>query len=252
MLFAQHGKEMNDLTERQIKILKTIIEEYLKTATPVGSEALDKKYGLGVSPATLRNEMSTLVKAGFLSQPHTSAGRIPTPRGIKFYVRNLMEEERLSVADEVAVKEKVWECRFDFDKLMRATIKALAEKTSSLALAITDEGDTYSSGYANILDMPEFYDIDVTRAVLSVLEQVDYLKSLFEKSFSEDPIQILLADELGEGYLKPCGLVFTHFKAGEKRSGSLGVIGPVRLNYPKVIPSLKYFSNLISEISRYW
>jgi heat-inducible transcriptional repressor len=243
---------MNDLSERQIKILRAIIEEYMKTASPVGSETLDKKFGLGVSPATLRNEMAGLVKKGYLSQPHTSAGRLPTPLGIKFYVKNIMEEERLSVSDEVAVKEKVWEYRFDFDKLMRATTKALAERTSSIALALTDEGETYSAGYANILDMPEFYDIDVTRTVLSILDQVDYLKSLFQKSFSEDPVQILLADELEREFLEPCSVVFTHFGVGAKRSGCLGVIGPMRLNYSRIIPSLKYFSNLISEISRYW
>ncbi len=252
MEFAHRGKIMNELTKRQVKILKVIVEEYMKTATPVGSETLEKKYGLGVSPATLRNEMAMLVKGGFLSQPHASAGRVPTPQGVKFYVKNIMEEEGLSVADEVAVKEKVWEYRHDFDKLMRAMTKALAEKTSSIAVALTDQGVVYSSGYANILDMPEFYDIDVTRAVLSVLEQIDYLRSLFGKSFSEDPVQILLADELEMEHLEPCGVVFIRFGEGAKRSGSLGVIGPMRLNYPRIIPSLKYFSDLVSEISRYW
>ena len=81
---------MTDLTDRQVYILKTVVEEYTTTAEPVGSETLDKKYNLGVSPATIRNEMAYLTKQGYLNQPHTSAGRIPTPRAIKLYVDEIM------------------------------------------------------------------------------------------------------------------------------------------------------------------
>src|SRR3972149_7736971 len=95
------------LTSRQTQILKTIIDEYIETALPVGSENLDKKYNLGVSPATIRNEMSSLTKAGYLKQPHTSAGRIPTPTAMKFYIDQLMEEKKMSLAEEVKAKEDV-------------------------------------------------------------------------------------------------------------------------------------------------
>ena len=82
---------MVELTERQIQILKAIIEEYIETAEPVGSQTLDKKYNLGISPATIRNEMVHLTENQFLKQPHTSAGRIPTAAGMKFYVKQLMK-----------------------------------------------------------------------------------------------------------------------------------------------------------------
>src|SRR3990167_9214478 len=98
---------MYELTDRQIKILKAIIEEYIETAEPVGSETLDKKYNLGVSPATIRNEMVRLTKTGFLKQPHTSAGRAPTPVALKLFVSQLMHVKELSVADEVSVKQKI-------------------------------------------------------------------------------------------------------------------------------------------------
>ena len=83
---------MVELTDRQIKILKAIIEEYIETAEAVGSQTLDKKYGLGVSPATIRNEMVRLTANGFLKQPHASAGRVPTPMALKFYIQNLMQQ----------------------------------------------------------------------------------------------------------------------------------------------------------------
>ena len=114
---------MAELTDRQIKILKSIIEEYMESANAVGSEQLEKKYELGVSPATIRNEMVALVEMGYLHQPHASAGRAPTKEAFKFYVDQLMEEKKLSVADEVAAKEKVWDFRFDFDKLISQATK---------------------------------------------------------------------------------------------------------------------------------
>ncbi len=243
---------MADLTERQAKILKTIVEEYIQTAEPVGSEVLDKKYLLGVSPATIRNEMAYLTKGGFLRQPHTSAGRVPTPTGFKFYINSLMEEKSLSVADEVAAKEAIWDYRFEFDKLMREVTRALAKRTRNLAVAATREGDIYSAGLANILEMPEFFDIDVTRSVLELLDETRKLESFFDRDFGDDPIHILLGEDLKEEYLRPCGLVFTHFEVGSKHSGALGVIGPCRLNYPEVIPVVRYFGNLVNEVAGGW
>jgi len=136
--------------------------------------------------------MAKLVKAGFLKQPHTSAGRVPTKEAFRFYVDKLMEEKKLSVVDEVAAREKVWDSRFDFDHLMHQAVKALAKQTRSLALATTEEGEIYHAGYANILEMPEFYDIDITRTILSMLEEVNQIHRLFEKSFDENPVHLLL------------------------------------------------------------
>lgn len=240
---------MDDLTERQTKILKTIIEEYVETGEPIGSQSIERKHELGVSPATIRNEMVQLTQKGFLKQPHVSAGRTPTPQAFKFYVRHLMEEEKLSVADEVAAKEKIWDSRFEFKKLMRESTRALADVAHSLAVATTKEGDLFHAGYAHILELPEFYDIDIARTVLSIIDQFDQMQTLFTRSFDEGPIHLLLGEELGYDYLEPCGMVFAHFKAGPKYSGSLGVIGPNRLNYPRIIPTLNYFINLIEELA---
>ena len=100
---------MTDLSDRQINILKTVVEEYTKTAEPVGSETLDRKYNLGISPATIRNEMAYLSDLGYLKQPHTSAGRVPTPVAIKLYIAEMMRERNLTVAEEVSAKEKIWD-----------------------------------------------------------------------------------------------------------------------------------------------
>lgn len=240
---------MAELTERQVKILKALIEEYIENGEPVGSEVLEKKYELGVSPATIRNEMAKLTKTGYLKQPHTSAGRIPTKEAFRFYIDHLMEEKKLSVVDEVTAREKIWDARFNFDQLMHQTVKALAQQTRALALARTKEGEVYHAGYANILEMPEFFDIDVTRTVLSMLEEANQVQRLFEKAFGESPVHFLFGDELGFDYLEPCGMVFVDFNAGPKHSGSLGVIGSNRLNYPSVVPTVKYFAKLVEELA---
>ncbi len=241
---------MTELTDRQTKILKAIIEEYIETAAPVGSENLEKKYELGISPATVRNEMLKLTKDGLLKQPHTSAGRTPTKEAFKFYVGHLMEEKKLSVTDEVAAREKVWDARFNFDKLMHEATKALAARTKTLAIAATNEGDVYHAGYANILAMPEFYDIDVTRTILGMLDEVKPLLELFNRAFGDEPMHFLFGDELGLELLEPCGVVFTHFEIGPKKSGSIGVIGPNRIPYPTIIPTVRYFGQLIEELGK--
>ena len=109
---------MIELTPRQIQILRAIIEEFIETAQPVGSDTIDRKFNIGVSPATIRNEMVYLSKQDYLDKPHVSGGRIPTPKAFRLYINELMREEELSVADEVSAKEKIWESRNRLDYLM--------------------------------------------------------------------------------------------------------------------------------------
>ena len=236
-----------DLTDRQISILKAVVQEYSHTAQPVGSETLDRKYGLGISPATIRNEMVNLSETGYLSQPHISSGRTPTPKAIKFYINQLMKERDLSVAEEVAVKEQIWDHRQQLEELLRQATKVLSDKTNMLAVAATDDRHVYHSGYAHILDIPEFFDIDVTRNVLNLIDEATDLLNLFNRD-TTDPVQILIGEDFGTQAFRPVGMVCTHFQAGPI-TGTLGVIGPSRLNYPYVIPMVKYMGRLVNEIS---
>ncbi|MBM3208787.1 hypothetical protein FJZ40_00635 [Candidatus Shapirobacteria bacterium] len=241
---------MPELTDRQIQILKAVIEEFIETASPVGSETIERKYNLGVSPATIRNEMQKLADTGYLKQGYSSAGRSPTPTALKYYVQNLMKPNNLSVTDEVSAKEKVWDFRLDFEKLMREVTRELARRTQAIALSTVDTGDVYTAGAANILDMPEFYDIDLTKTILSLLEEFNYWQKLTEQgSETEDPIHLLLGNDLGMELLAPCGFVYTQYQI-PPRHGAIGVIGPLRLNYSRVIPLVQYFGGLVSEIGK--
>ncbi|KKQ74736.1 MAG: Heat-inducible transcription repressor hrcA [Candidatus Woesebacteria bacterium GW2011_GWB1_38_5b] len=243
---------MQDLTQRQIEILKSLIEEYIETANPVGSETLEKKHNLSASPATIRNEMVRLTEAGYLKKPHTSSGRIPTPQAMRFYVNQLMKEKELSVAEEVAVKEKVWDSRKKEREFLQEITKELAQKTRALAISSTDNGDYYFAGYANILDMPEFYDIDITKTFLSAIDDFEYFRKLFETVAKDEDIHILLGDDLGPKLSGPYGIVFRRFITPSHTGGEIGVIGPTRLNYTYIVPTVRYFGNLVEEVARDW
>lgn len=237
------------LTARQTQILKSLIDEYIETAEPVGSEAIEKKYNLGVSPATIRNEMATLTELTFLRQPYTSAGRIPTPKAMKFYIEQLMEEKQMSITDEVKAKEEVWDARKDVDALFKEATQALASRTSNLAVgALSDENKVWHAGYANVFANPEFADMAVCESLFSLLEEVSKINELFFGREPVSPVEVFFGEEMGWPELSPIGVVASHFSV-QGKPAALGVIGPMRLSYPTVIPVIRYFGNLIQEVA---
>lgn len=238
------------LTARQTQILKSLIDEYIETAEPVGSETLDKKHNLGVSSATIRNEMMLLTKLGYFRQPHTSAGRIPTPKAMKFYINQLMEEKQMSLTEEVKAKEEVWDARKDLHTLLAEATHSLAQRTRSLAVAaVDDEGRVWHSGYANIFLSPEFSDPEVTAGLFSFLEEEQQLHELFfEKMTGGSPVEVIFGEELEWPGLKPIGIAAARFSIKGKK-GAIAIIGPARLPYATVIPVLRYFGELVQEVA---
>lgn len=239
---------MIDLVARQIQILRAIIEEFISTAKPVGSDTIDKKFNIGVSPATIRNEMVYLTKQGYLQKSHTSAGRIPTPLALRLYVNELMKEKELSVADEVNAKEKIWEHKDEVAELMQEAAKVMAEKARAIGVAMAKNRRLYHSGAANLLAMPEFFDIRVTRNVLNLVEAEDLMQQVFDLGQSENPVHVVYGKELGNKDLEPVSIIYTEINAGGQVC-KLGVLGSHRFDYAYVIPMMKYFKGLIEEIA---
>lgn len=239
------------LSARQIQILKLLIDEYIETAEPVGSESLDKKYNLGISPATIRNEMGSLIKTGFLKQIHTSSGRVPTPKAMKLYVDQLMEEKQMSLAEEVKAKEDVGRGKGDIDKIMNEATHALARQTGSLAFAAVDSYDKiWHAGYANVFANPEFADMMLCESLFSMIDEVDRINDLmFHRADPSSILDIMFGEELSWPNLSPVSIVTTHFDIYGKK-GALGVVGPSRLSYPRVVPVLKYFGSIIEDATR--
>jgi len=240
---------MEDLTQRQIDILKVIIHEYTETGMAVGSEILEKKYKLGVSPATIRNEMVELAKKGYLKKNHFSSGRVPSAKGFRFYIKHLMKQKEMSTTDEVSYKNSVWDERKEAHRLLSQATKVLSQKTGLLSLVTTNLGDVYYSGMANLLNEPEFLDLNLSRSLFGRLDEVTFWEKILNDMFSlEDEIYYMLGEEdFHDSAFDCCASVFGEFE-GPKIKGIIGVIGPKRMSYDDVIPQVRYFSGLLSEM----
>ncbi|KKT12059.1 MAG: Heat-inducible transcription repressor hrcA [candidate division WWE3 bacterium GW2011_GWB2_43_22] len=220
------------LSDRQFQLIHAVIDEYIKNAEPVGSVEIVAKYNLRCSPATVRNEMAKLIELGFLEMMHTSSGRVPTKMAYRLYLDQMMEERELPVLQEVALKQRLWTNRFEFEKLLRESVLALSEMSRSLAFATTEDGFVSYAGAANILDHKEFWEV-------------------LDNAANQGDIKTLIEEEIGIEKLNRCAMVFTEYSAG-KRSGKIGVIGPSRISYPEIIPSVKYTKRLVEELGGSW
>ncbi len=240
---------MEDLTQRQVDILKAIIQEYTESGEPVGSEILEKKYKLGVSPATIRNEMVELSKKGYLKKTHFSSGRVPSAKGYRFYIRHLMKEKELSTVDEVAYKNSVWDDRSELHRLLAHATKVLAQRTGLLSLTATENGDVYYSGAGNLLAKEEFLDLALSRSLFGLLDETPYWEGILRQVYRmEDEIMCMLGEEdFRDASFESCASVFGEF-TGEHTKGMIGVIGPKRMYYDVIIPQVRYFSNLIEDM----
>ena len=239
------------LSDRQLTLLDAIIKEYLHESEPVGSVQIVEKYEIGCSPATVRNEMAKLLDMGYLEMLHTSSGRVPTRLAYKLYLDEIMEEEDLPVLQEVAMKQRLWPDRFNFDALLRQAVSSLSEHTHELALATVNDGYVISHGSVNILDNKEFWDIDSAKAALILTDSYELLDKVFRVATGGGNVKYLLEEELGLDNLDKSGIVFTDYEMGTKQ-GHLAVFGPSRMDYSRVVPALKYTKNLLHELGESW
>lgn len=243
---------MSDLSDRQRDLLRAVIELYVKSGEPIGSESLEKAYNLGISPATIRNEMVKLTQEGYLKQPHTSAGRVPTSMGYRVYISELMKERQMPVAAEVAMKENLWQQRYKENRLLKEAVRVLSSRCQVPALAVDEEGEIFHSGTFYMLDWPEFEDIDVARFVLSLFDEFPALQQIIGRAVGSDPMHVLFGEDLGFEHLDTTSFVFCKFYGRDDREGVVGVVGPARLNFPVVLPYVRYTSNLITQALKSW
>lgn len=240
---------MDDLTPRQIDILKAIISEFTESGEPVGSEILEKKYKLGVSPATVRNEMVELSKKSYLKKTHFSSGRVPSAKGFRFYIKHLMKSKDMSTTDEVSYKNSIWDDRKESHRLLQHATKILAEKTGLLSISATNGGDVYYSGVGNLLNKSEFLNLTLSKNLFELLDEVTYWERILDRFFrmEEEIIYLLGEEDFRDPIFESCGSVFGEFK-GQKFKGIIGVLGPKRMYYDEVSPQIKYMSHLIEQI----
>lgn len=232
-----------EITERQRQILSQIIEEYAETASPVGSVTMAKLFG--VSSATIRAEMARLEALGLIAQPHTSAGRVPTDAGYRYYVNHLDEVtddsslERGAHAIEVRVSSQS-----QADAAIRRAVDSLVELTGNLGLA-TIGGQLYLSGISQLFTQPEFVD---TRRVQAVAKLLDNLEPWLREAAPGEPLNIFIGQENPIGRNSEVSLIVSKFRSPFSDRSYIGVLGPTRQNYSRVMSLVKYTGNVLEEI----
>ncbi len=233
------------ITERQKAILCQIIEEYAETVSPVGSVTLAKLFN--VSPATIRAEMARLEGLGLIAQPHTSAGRVPTDAGYRFYVNNLdgvEEDKSLSFERGAHVLEVRVSSQSRADAAIRGAVDALVELTGNLGLA-TIGGQLYLSGLTRLFTQPEFGD---TRRVQAVARLLDNLEPWLRETAPGEALNIFIGHENPIGKNSEVSLIISKFRSPFSDRSYIGVLGPTRQNYLKVMSLVKHAGNMLEDI----
>jgi heat-inducible transcriptional repressor len=222
------------MTKRQREILHAIVEQYAEVASPVGSNLLSKVFN--VSSATIRAEMAELERLGYIAQPHTSAGRIPTDKGYRFYVNSLNEEtstEQQTLSDrrtERALASRVAAGGVP-ERVIRNAVDTLVELTHNLGLA-TIGSQLYMSGLSNLFGQPEFINGLQVRQVAQLL---DNLEPWLREAALNQPLSVYIGQENPIGRSAGCTLIVSRFRGPFSDHSYIGVLGPTRQSYRDVM-----------------
>jgi len=335
------------MDDRKQKVLLAIVNDYIATAEPVGSRTIAKKYRLGVSPATIRNEMADLEEQGFIEQPYTSAGRIPSERGYRYYVDFLMRKQELSkeeeelirreyrtkvrdvgqviqktglllsqlthytamvltprigissfkhiqivymhqsqamviaVMDNGAVQHRMIEIpesitALDMETISRvlnAKLQGLTMKSIKLnlireiyselarhkhvvdrvmeliqdSLSLEAEDKIYLGGVFNMLNQPEFHNVEKIKTILSIMEQEKLLCDILEGGGWDDGVTVRIGGEIDQWDIKECSMITAPYSVRGRKMGSIGVLGPTRMEYAKVVSVVDYMTKYLSK-----
>ena len=237
------------MESRQELILGSVVREYVDSAIPVSSSLLAEKYDFGLSPATIRTEMVELENEGYLYQPHTSAGRIPTDKGFRYFVDVLMEDKELSLREQRSLQIEILKLKAQNKMLARTTAKLLSAMSGNLAVSgVIDSDDFYKAGVQKLLSQPEFNDLD---SVSKIAEVVDYLDESLEELSSElknkSEVEIYIGEENPICNADECSMVVSkyNFKNGEE--GLLAIIGPKRMKYSRNVSLIDYLKKLLGN-----
>ncbi|HXW76751.1 MAG TPA: heat-inducible transcriptional repressor HrcA [Candidatus Eremiobacteraceae bacterium] len=336
------------LARRRMSILGTVVYEYIATGEPVGSATLTQKYNLGVSPATVRAEMASLEEEGYLDQPHTSAGRVPSDRGYRFYVDRIMLPESITAEEQSRIRAEVSRASRQLDTAIDRASHILSDLTKNIAFAIaprlrsqiyrhleliavasrnvhivlvTDLGlaaqstvevqadvpaDTltaasnafnarfagrplssisqaeiddvarqtplpqdllrvlagmfarhgeaeverrlFAGGANNLLDQQEFRDLRKLRAILDLLEEQRTLHALLSESIASGGARIAIGSELGNADMTECSVVTVPYKVGSRNVGAVGVLGPRRMQYARLIALISCMADSLNAL----
>ena len=337
---------MHELSERQKNLLLLIIRDYIESAKPIGSQRLVEHYRLGLSPATIRHEMAALTEMGFLRQPHTSAGRVPTEEGYRYFVSQMMHNVELPETIRNTIAHQFHQSRADVNQWMTLAASVLAHQSQGISLitaphaeqsrfkhvelistqgrqvlmvlvsvggevnqqiltlaepvsqerlsqtatrlnallaglavdgiaalstrpdaldqdiltlilqemrrsSSSSSGEIFTDGLTNMLAEPEFAESDEARRALKIFEERSTLQDLLARTTTNTTIgglQVLIGGEGEWEELRQCSMVIARYGVPGLATGTLGVLGPMRMSYAKTIPTVRYVAGLLSDL----
>ena len=234
------------MTERQAQILAAIIEQYAEIAAPVGSVTLAKLFG--VSSATIRSEMARLEDMGLIAQPHTSAGRVPTDQGYRFYV-NRLNEAQTDVSPQLDRSARAIEARVQThsnraDRAIRSAVDSLVDLTQNLGLATIGD-ELYLSGMSNLFSQPEFLQGNHVQAVAQLL---DNLEPWLREVAPNEPLNVFIGSENPIGKTSGATLIVSRFRSPYSDQSYIGVLGPTRQSYGRVMRLVRHAGAMLEEV----
>ena len=233
------------MTTRQQSILNAIVEQYAEVASPVGSSLLAKLFN--VSSATIRAEMVELERGGFITQPHTSAGRVPTDKGYRYYVNAVAAEAPTELSNDrrgqkaLAARVKVGGVP---ERTIRNTVDTLVELTHNLGLA-TIGNQLYMSGLSNLFGQPEFIDGSQVRQVAELL---DNLEPWLREAAPNEPLSVYIGGENPIGRSAGCTLIISRFRSPFSDRSYIGTLGPTRQSYRDVMTLVARAGRELEEV----
>ncbi|MCA9406409.1 MAG: hypothetical protein KC684_07725 [Candidatus Omnitrophica bacterium] len=241
---------MSRREERKIRrdtILGLTVNQYIRTVSPVSSKFIAQQSRLDLSPATIRNILAELEEDGYLTHPHTSAGRVPTQKGYRYYVDYLMREIQLLEDEKARIKSQYQKATQELEELLDKTSEVLSNTTHYTSIVSIEGGNQiFLRGTNFVVDYPDYQDVRKIRDILAALERKEQLLEIINKDLAKK-IDILIGHEMAYSKMENCSMVISEFRLREAR-GRIAILGPTRMDYERVVSALEYFSNLFEQM----
>lgn len=234
------------LSQRQDDVLRIIVNSYAHSAAPVGSISVADM--LGLSSATIRNVMSELEEMGYITHPHISAGRIPTDEGYRYYIDLLMQIKEVSgdIIDNVTEEYRRKVC--SVEDVMERTSGLISDLTRYIGITAEPRSErVYLGGASHIIEQPEFRDFEKLRAIFKCLEDKISMFHFLCDDTEDDGLSISIGKENKLADLKDCSVISKGCKRRGRASSRVGVIGPKRMVYDKVVPMVEFLADIVSR-----
>lgn len=231
---------------RRQKVLKSIIKHFIDTAEPVGSNTIIVKYNFHVSPATIRNDMAHLEQDGFIYQPHTSAGRIPTTKGYREYVENADFEKATKEAAKALASITEQYKTAKAKEYIYDAVRLLSQATNCASFAtVPNDSRTFYLGLSNVLKQPEFLENTIHASqVLEVFEKSDNFINTLKTLDIEEGVKAFIGEENIIEQIQSCSIIVTKYNINGFE-GYIGILGPKRMRYPFNIAMVQQIKNLL-------